>query len=301
LAGAFQEVAVSQSTFLRPKLTTGARPYIKSRITSDNPAHYTPSTPVTDQASMTVPGLAVRILVDEVSAEDSAVAAIPVLQRLMLSSLEDAYEDCMVNGDTAATHQDAIATWNARSRWGSTGLGGSADHRRAFMGLRAYCLDIGAAAKADGNSVQTAAGFLASLAELGERAASDLVCVMSPEYMVKKVMGWSEVLTLNNYGPGAAIMGGAIAKVFGIPIILSRFMTADLNASGLWDDTTETQSGFLLVDRAAWFNYRRRGPTMEMAKEIKSGHHELVGTLSKLFASPDATSVVNAHYTYNLL
>ena len=39
-------------------------------------------------------------------------------------------EDVIFNGDTAATHQDTIASWNARGRWGTVGLGTSLDHRR---------------------------------------------------------------------------------------------------------------------------------------------------------------------------
>lgn len=300
-AGAFQEVPVSATTFQRPKITTGARPYLKGKITSDNPASYTPTTPATDVGSSTVPGFAIRILVDEVASEDSAVAAIPTLQRLMMAGLDDGFEDCGLNGDTAATHQDTIAAWNIRSRWGSSGLGGSADHRRGFIGGRARAFDIGSTAKQDGSAVQTAAGFLAALAKMGERAQGRVVAFMSPEYVVQKVMAWDQVMTVQNFGLQASILQGAPMAVFNVPIRLSRFVSADLNASGLYDDTTKTKSWFQLFDLDSFFIYRRRGPVMETQKVIMSGHFECVATLMKLLDTPDASTVVNTVTSYNLL
>lgn len=300
-AGAFQEIAVSQSTFQRPKVTTGARPYLKGKITSDNPASYTPTTPATDVGTSTVPGFAIRVLVDEVAAEDSAVAAIPTIQRLMMGGLDDSFEDCGLNGDTAGTHQDAIEAWNIRSRWGASNLGGGADHRRGFIGGRARAMDIGSTAKYDTGATQTAAGFLAALAKMGERAQGRVMCFMSPEYVVQKVMGFDQVMTVQNFGLQASILQGAPMALFNVPIRLSRFVSADMNASGLFDNVTTTKSWFQLFDLDSWAIYRRRGPVMELQKMIASGHFECVATLMKLLDTPDGASVVNTVTAYNAL
>jgi hypothetical protein len=297
LAAAFADVQVSNETFSRPKVTSGARPYKKGDISNDNPAAFTPSTPATDTASFTVPALAVRVLVGEHFAEDSALAAIPYVQEEIRRALEDGYEDCMINGDTAATHQDAIATWNIRSRWGASGLGGSADHRRTFLGLRAKAYD--ASNTTDQSAAQTAAGFLADMATLSERAVSGLVCVVSPEYLIAKMMDWDEVQTVEKFGPGATILSGQIASVFGVPVVVSRFMSSDLAATGLYTGSS-SYTGKLLVDRSAWSHYTRRGAMVEIDKEIKSGHYEIVGSIRRLFASPDAGSTKNVHFAFKL-
>ena len=73
----------------------------------------------------------------------SAFAIIPAMSRQIAQDLEDAFEDAMINGDSAATHQDDISNWNIRERWGASGLGSSADHRRLFLGMRAAAKDKG--------------------------------------------------------------------------------------------------------------------------------------------------------------
>lgn len=299
LAAAFSDVQVSNETFVRPKVTVGARPYKKGDISSDNPAAYTPSTPATDSASFTVPALAVRVLVGEHFAEDSALAAIPFVQDEIRRAIEDGYEDAMVNADSNATHQDAIASWNPRSRWGASGLGGSADHRRLFLGLRAKAAD--SSNTTDQGSAQTAAGFLTAMGTLSERAVSGgLMAVVSPEYLIQKLMDLDEVQTLEKFGGGATILSGQLGSLFGVPLVVSRFVTADLANTGLYTGSG-SKSGMLIVDRGAWSHYTRRGATLELDKEIKSGHFEIVGTLRRLFASPDATATKNVHWSYNLL
>lgn len=298
LAAVFPTIQVSSETWKRPKVTQGARPYIKGQLVSDNPAAYTPSTPTTNESTMSIVGLAARTLVGDELAEDSAIPIVPFVQDELRRAIDDGREDAMINGDTTASHQDAIASWNIRSRWGSSGLGSSADHRRVFLGLRARAYDASNAT--DQSSAMTAAGFLSAMSNLGERAVNDLVCIMNPEYLVQKVMDFDEVQTLDKFGAGASILNGAIASIFGVPIVLSRFMSADLATSGLYTGSG-AKTGFLLVDRAAYARYVKRGTTFELVKEIKSGHWEFVATSRELFDSPEAASTANVHYSYNLL
>jgi hypothetical protein len=39
---------------------------------------------------------------------------------------------------------------------------------------------------------------------------------------------------------------------------------------------------------------------VEIDKEIKSGHYEIVGSIRRLFASPDASSTKNVHFAFKL-
>lgn len=301
LAAAFRDVPVQSETFVRPKITVGATPYIRSKIADDSPASYTPSTPTTAQQSFTIPALAVRILADEMAVEDSSIAAIPQLQEELRRAIEDGYEDALVNGEQEANdagHFDALATFNPRSRWGGT-LGGTADHRLVMDGLRAKAFD--ASATVDQGAAQTAAGLLSLKSQLGERGVGQALLVVSPEVMVQKIMGFTEVVTLDKFGPQASILSGSLASIYGDPIIMSRFVEATYNASGVYDNITTTKSLVLYVDTAAFAHYTRRGAMLEIDKEIKSGHFELVATLRRLWASADAASVKNVAMGYNWL
>jgi len=126
IAALFESVPMTGDTIRRPKLTTGVRPYLKSRITSDDPAKYTPSTPVTADDTTVIQGFAVRILVDEADSEDSAIAAVPTLQRLAVKALNDGYEDCLL--------EPALPL--GRLRPGRRGRPPQGVHRPARAGLR---------------------------------------------------------------------------------------------------------------------------------------------------------------------
>lgn len=298
IRGQFEEIQTNSDSFRRPKVSNTVRPYIKTQISSDNPANYTASTPTTADQSYTVPSLSVRILVDEAASEDSAIAGIPTLSRLATDAIADGIRDAVINGDSTATHQDAIASWNLRSRWGSTGLGGSADHRRIFKGLRRQAVDR--SNTLDMGSIQTTAGLLQLMAVLGERAASNLRIFTSPEVMFQKLMGLSEVITLEKFGNRATIVSGQLADIFGVPIIPTRFMGADLAAAGLYTGSG-SKSGLVVVDTGGYYFYSRRGEMVEVQKIISSGHYEIVVTIRLGFDTPDDSTADNVAFGYNWL
>jgi HK97 family phage major capsid protein len=235
LRGLLNRVEAERNTLLIPRLNRGGRPYIKGEITVDSPlSQYTTSTASTGQKTINIKGLACSYVIDDAFAEDSAIAALPILSQQIVQDIEDAFEDCMINGDTAATHQDDIANWNIRSRWGAAGLGGSADHRRSFDGMRAAANDQGNLDVSGTASGVTAAEILGGLSSLGELGAGNIVMVCSPEFMLKHLMSLTEVKTLDVFGPQASIVNGQIASVFGVPVVMSRFMSADLFSTGLY-------------------------------------------------------------------
>ena len=290
-------IQVQNNVLLRPRLTRGARPYIKGQITTDDPRQYTASTPQTDQTSISMAGLSVLINVDDAALEDSAVAAASILRRELVAALEDGFEDAMINGDSAATHQDSISTWNIRSRWGSGGLGTDSDHRKLFLGWRAKAYD--SSATTDLSGTMSVANFATLMGVLGERGAGNLISVVSPEAMVTDFLKLSEVLTVDNYGPNATILTGQLASIMGVPLIMSRFMSADLAATGLYTGSGATTS-CALIDLDGWQRYVKRGATVEIDKEIKSGTVAMVATIREVMASPDASATKNVSLGFNL-
>lgn len=281
-----------------PFLTTGARPYLAAANVIDDPAQYTASTPVTADRTFTVKKLATRIVVDEDSAEDALINSMTLLNQMIAESLTDGIEDCIVNGDTTATHQDTIAAWNTRSRWGATGLGGTGDHRRAWIGLRARAEDV--TNSTDQTAAQTAAGLLTAIGNLGApHFQSEVVILVSPEYALK-MLGFTEALTVDKFGPAATIHTGQIASLYGFPIVVSEFLTPDLNASGIYDDTTKTKTGMLLFNRSRFNMFDKRGSRVRMAADITRGTVNLVGDVRTLFGTFDSSTEKNVHWSYNL-
>jgi len=291
------EVPVTGNTVIRPRLTVGARPYIKGNISTDDPRKYSASTPTTADTTITMSGLAVRTIVDDAALEDSAIAAAAILRRELVSAIDDGFEDAMVNGDSAATHQDTIASWNIRSRWGASGLGGDADHRRYFLGWRAAAVD--ASESTDLSGSMSVANMAAMRGSLGERGVGNLVAIVSPEALVTDFLTLSQVLTLDAYGSGATVLTGELAQLLGVPLIMSRYVSADLATTGLYTGSGAT-TGVLLVDLGAWQRYAKRGATVEVDKEIISGAVNMVATVREVMDTPDPAATSNCHWGYNL-
>ena len=294
----FQEMPMERNVLLVPRLDRGGRPYLKGQVTSDSPASYQASTAQTSQKTISMQGLACRFVIDDALAEDSAIALIPTMQRQIAQDIADAVEDALINGDAAATHQDDIANWNIRSRWGtSPALGGSSDHRRAWTGLRAQAFDRSATLDV---SAATTAKFLELFAELGELNSTERVIITSPEALVANFLDLSEVLTIDKYGPSATVLQGQLASYFGMPIVLSRFMSTDLNGSGLYDNATKTKSGMLCVARDAYMMFSRRGISVEQDKNIIQGAINLVATERVTFDTLDPDATKNVAFGFNL-
>src|SRR5574343_519495 len=112
LMGLLGSVEVPKGSLVVPTISDTIRPYLKGQINNDDPQKYTASSPSSSSVTITPTGTAARLVVDDGMVEDSVFALLPELQARLMRALEDGYEDAMINGDTAASHQDAIASWN---------------------------------------------------------------------------------------------------------------------------------------------------------------------------------------------
>lgn len=292
----FNEVQMTSNTMLAPRINRGGRPYIKGTVTSDNPALYPVSTVSMGQAQITAKGLATRYILDEELIEDSAILLLPAMQRMIAKDMRDALEDAIINGDATATHQDDIANWDIRGRWGSASLGGSNDHRRLFTGLRAAAFDK--SSTLDINTF-TAAKMLELISKLGEYAASDKVLIVSPEALYQNLMGLDQLLTLEKFGPQATILTGQLGSIFGMPVVVSRFMSDDLASTGKYTGSGAT-TGMLVVSRESWNIFARRGIQIQQEQDITSGAYNMVATERLTFDSLDAAAVKNVAFGFNL-
>jgi hypothetical protein len=142
-----------------------------------------------------------------------------------------------------------------------------------------------------------ATDVLAGMSSLGELGASNLVMVVSPEFMIKQLMNLEEVQTIDKFGPAASILSGQIGSIFNVPIIMSRFLSADLESSGLFlNSGSKNKTGFLLFNAASYYLYERRGIVVEQDKDISAGAIRLVATYRAVMGSPDQTSTKNTFF-----
>jgi HK97 family phage major capsid protein len=282
-----------------PFQTAGLRPYKAGPATVNDPPQYTASSVGTDARTFTPVKIAVRTVIDEDASEDSLIAVMPWLQSEVSRAMTNGKEDAIINGDTAATHQDTIANWNTRSLWGSAGLGGSGDHRKLWIGLRARAFDVSNAT--DQSAVQTAAGVRKAMALLeSPQFLTDTAIVTSPEYLISVMFGFPQVETLEKFGNLATVLSGQLGTLYGYPIILSEFMTADLNGSGIYDNVTKNRTGMLVFNRTRFKMFTKRGASVRLQNDITRGITNIVGSERTLFATIDDATTKNVHFSYDL-
>jgi HK97 family phage major capsid protein len=302
VAGLFQEIPVTRETALLPYLSAGFTPFIHGNVNTDDYARIRSSSPVTTQRSISVKNLAVRAQISEDAAEDTLIGFVEnSLLPEGVFALVSGEEDAIINGDTTASHADtALADWNPDSFWPAAPGGLSIDHRRLCIGLRHRAGDVSNTTDRATFSASTFATDMATL--MGpKQGPRDAVAIVNNTILATKIFPLSEVVTREKYGDGAAILTGEVGRLYGRPLIPSQFLTADLNASGVFDNVTTTKSGLLQVLRGRFKLFVRRGISMEIVRDPMSGVRHLIWKKRFMFATVDAASTgKNVHYAYNM-
>jgi hypothetical protein len=182
----------------------------------------------------------------------------------------------------------------------ASGLGGSNDHRKHWIGLRHRAFDT--SCTVDSSGAQTFAGFMAARALLDapHGVAGDLVCITSAEYLITKMLQFSEVVTVDKFGPQASILTGQLANLAGIPVVVSDFMTADLNDSGLYDNSTTNKTSLLIANVSRFLVGQYRAASVELDREISNGVTNVVATRRVAFGTVDSTTKKNVALSYDL-
>ena len=110
----------------------------------------------------------------------------------------------------------------------------------------------------------------------------------------------TELATIDKFGPQATVLTGQVGALLGMPVVMSRFMTSDLNASGKYDGVTTTQTGYIIYNRSSYVQYLRRGLQIESQRNIGSGAFEIVASLRAVMGSADAAASKNVAFQYNI-
>lgn len=263
LPSLFPMINMTSPVFKVPYLSGGCTCYLAGEASVDDPANFIASTPGTGASTLTAKKFAVRSAVTNEQDEDAIFAQIPMVRDQIVKSIADGIENAMLNGDTAgASGLDSDIT--------------SIKPTYAFKGLRAIAQD---------ESFTTAyasaiANWGTCLSEMGKYAMprDSVVCITSYKSWNIFMAAFSEVQTVDKYGPMAAILTGEIGKIMGIPILISGQSRDDLNASGKYDGTTVNNGDAVFVRKDAFIQGAYRGVTIKTAEDIKTDVIDVVGT-----------------------
>tara|TARA_Y100000593_G_scaffold30154_1_gene59790 strand:- start:24 stop:1601 length:1578 start_codon:yes stop_codon:yes gene_type:complete len=301
----FEEIPVSSSSNTIPTMTTWPRVFKQSAWTGNDPTAFRKSSLGTSSQTASPVTLACMVLIEDEAAEDSIFAAIPLVREAIAQAHGYAVVDAVINGDTATPHQDSIASWQgAGDMWVSEDAG-TADHRTAWMGLRARAVDRNAAdsGAAVDRSTFTAATFATDLTKLAlprGRGSGDLVCICSESTALGQIGALSGVLDASQYGQATSALNGEVARYRGARIVVSEIFPEDLNASGVYDGVTETKTGYCLLNRRMFKRYRRTSMQMELQRDATIGGNYLVAKHRTLWRAVRGTGVTDVVYAYNM-
>ena len=146
----------------------------------------------------------------------------------------------------------------------------------------------------------TFAKLLGLKAQMGELAMQDVVIFASPEAVLANLLELDQVLTVDKFGPQATVKTGQIAAIAGMPIIMSRFLSADLNASRKYDNATTDKTGLLMAHAPSWTIFERRGILVETDRKIDVGATEIVATMRASFDTLDLDATKNVAFGFNM-
>jgi HK97 family phage major capsid protein len=292
----FTTMAMPGKELRLPFLTLKVKPYLKAAATWGT---ITAEDDATSQISMTAKSLAARIQVDEDASQDSIVAGLGYARAALADAIASAVEDAIINGDSAGTHQDTIASWNPRSRWNASGLGGTDDHRGAWLGLRAQSFDVSSTRDASSDSDHYN-GILTTRALMdgAHGVGSNLALVCSPEYYLEKLLAIDEVATIDKLGTLAQVVTGQVASIGGMAVVPSDFMTNDMHTTGLYTGSSAT-TGYCIVNRDAYVMGNYKPISTDFQREIVNGVVDVVATRRCIFKCLEESSKAVA-FAFNI-
>ncbi len=209
---------------------------------------------ISGKVTLTAVGHAVQVLCSKDAEEDSIVPMLPFLRSQIVSTLAEGREDCTLNGDiVSGTHED-------------TDVSDANDRRKMWTGLRALAIDNSYTADLSEFTLSNLRLLLrAKMGKYGVNPARLAYITGVQGYI--NLLNQKEVTTVDKYGAGATVLAGELAKIDGIPVIVSEWMREDLTASGIYGSGS-TKSAIILVYRDAFATGVRRESSVQLLVEL---------------------------------
>jgi HK97 family phage major capsid protein len=262
-----REITMPTNPYILPLVTT--RPVFKSGIAESGIA--TESSPGTDQNTLTAAKLMGMTQYSDEADEDSLIAILPMVTDQLGLAAADALEDCIINGDTAGSQDND---------------GAAGDALRLFDGVRKLCLAQAAlkVSLASGNiSALNLAALRKALGKWGLNPGDLLIVAGVNGY--NDIVMLPETLTAEKAGSQATarILTGVAPNIFGMDIVPSSRIREDLNATGVFDNTTVTKGSILILHKPSWIQGVRRGFTLETFRDPRYGSQWVVASFRRAF------------------
>jgi len=196
--------------------------------------------------------------------EDSVIPMLPYIRNSLVEIAAKNEEMALINGQRTAT----IDTGDAP---------GSTDVRYAWDGFR-YYIEQFTGAKINSAGTITGTQLVSTMRKaMGELGVDDFRLAHIPSanaYL--DMIGIDDVRTADMLGPNATLFRGQLAAIGNAPVVPSRYVRTDLNASGIYDGVTETKTESLLVQLDSWIIGDRRKITIEAERHASDDAWELV-------------------------
>lgn len=244
-------------------------------------------TPGSRKVTLTAQKLAVETLVDKEAEEDAIIAVMSFIEEELVDYMAADWEDGIINGDTTGSHMDSDVTV-------------AGDPRKIFVGLRKSAV---AGAKVDaGNVALTVAQLRKNRKNMGKYGVNPtrLAHVLGINNYID-LLSDTAVLTLEKYGPNATILAGELGRVDNVPIIVSEYVRNDLNATGVFDNTTTNRSEAITVHNGGFVEGEKRGVTLQLLRELyaESDQDALMVTRRMAFAARFPSTEKTVAISYN--
>lgn len=234
----------------------------------------------TGKVTLTARKLALRVGFSSELVEDAVIPLMPLYREQAMRVMADALDNVLLNGDTE-TGDGNINSSDAPLP--------PTDKTLAFDGLRKLPLVI------DPSKAHNALGNAPSLELMREArfkmpiryALRQMHCAWIMDGSTYgKLLGLDEVLTVDKFGPSATVLSGELAKLEGVPIIVSPEMSTT-QEDGLVGSSGNTQGQAVCVYRPGWVvGYRRRiTATMDYLPYFDS--YQMVATVRLAFGRMD--------------
>ena len=282
----FQQIDMPSNPFDIPASGTDPTVYKVPETTDESQLTLGSGNPVPDskigtaKVTLSAEKLAARIGFSKELVEDSIIAILPTFQATAVRTMAEAVDNVLLNGDT-----ETGATGNINS---DDAAPAANEKYLVFNGLRKLPLVTNTANAQDAGGSPTLAMLRSVRALLPARyhlRPNALAWIVDPSTYAA-LRGLSEVVTLEKYGPQATVLTGELAKVDGIPIIVSAEMgltEADGKISATASNNTKGQA--VLVYRPGWMVGFRRRVTVATEYLAYYDSYQMFMTLRLAFAN----------------
>ncbi|MGQ9850855.1 MAG: phage major capsid protein [Aggregatilineaceae bacterium] len=232
------------------------------------------------KVTLTAKKLALRVGFSAELVEDAALPLIPLYREQALRVMADAIDHVLLNGDTTTASTGNINSDDAAPEATAKYL--------AFDGLRKLPLVIAPAQALDANGAPSVALLRAARFLMPARYSlrpKDCAWIVDGSTYAK-LLSDPDLATVDKFGPHATVLTGEIAKVDGVPVLVSAEMPLT-QADGKANTTGNSKGQAVCVYRPGWVvGYRRRvAATMDYLPYYDA--YQMVATVRLAFAPFD--------------